>query len=219
MSKYGMALIIQGREINIPVLPSKLKVTSPGKNDTTIVLELGEILLLRTKGLRTVSWDSFFPANSGPYVSGRITSPIEIVRNIQKTRDQKIPLRFLLTSTDLDINTQMGIDTFDYEERSGELGDLYYSLKLCEWREYAPRRIALSDDPEQPALTQEPQRSGEPQAAAAKTYTVVKGDCLWNIAKKFYGQGSDWPKIYQANKGIIGSNPNLIYPGQVYTIP
>ena len=58
-----------------------------------------------------------------------------------------------------------------------------------------------------------------PPAAAAKTYTVKAGDCLWNIAKKFYGKGGDYTKIYNANKGTIGSNPNLIYPGQVFTIP
>ncbi len=50
------------------------------------------------------------------------------------------------------------------------------------------------------------------------TYTVVKGDCLWNIAKKFYGRGAQYVKIYNANKDKI-KNPNLIYPGQVLTIP
>ena len=52
-----------------------------------------------------------------------------------------------------------------------------------------------------------------------KTYTVKSGDCLWNIAKKYYGSGSSYTKIYEANKGTIGGNPNLIYPGQVLTIP
>ena len=51
-----------------------------------------------------------------------------------------------------------------------------------------------------------------------RTYTVVKGDCLWNIAKKYYGDGSQWNKIYDANTGKI-ANPNLIYPGQVFGIP
>ena len=52
----------------------------------------------------------------------------------------------------------------------------------------------------------------------AKTYTVKKGDCLWNIAKQFYGKGSQYSKIFNANKGTI-KNANLIYPGQVLTIP
>ena len=52
------------------------------------------------------------------------------------------------------------------------------------------------------------------------TYTVVKGDCLWNIAKKkdYYGNGFAWPKIYKANRDKI-KNPDLIYPKQVFTIP
>lgn len=217
MRNYGMTLIAGGREIDIPVLPEKLKVTSPGNNDTATVLVLDDVLILRKKGLRTVAWDSFFPVNDAPFVTGRITDPVEIVKAIQKARDSLDPVRFLITGTDLDINVRMGVETFDYEERAGELGDFYYSIKLSEWKDYSPRRIVLPPEPAKPAQAKEPERTGEPPKQ--KTYTVKAGDCLWNIAKKFYGKGSDYTKIYNANKGTIGSNPNLIYPGQVFTIP
>ena len=217
MRNYGMTLIAGGREIDIPVLPEKLKVTSPGNNATAPVLVLGDVLILRKKGLRTVAWDSFFPVNDAPFVTGRITDPVEIVKAIQKARDSLDPVRFLITGTDLDINVRMGVETFDYEERAGELGDFYYSIKLSEWKDYSPRRIVLPPEPAKPAQAKEPERTGEPPKQ--KTYTVKAGDCLWNIAKKFYGKGSDYTKIYNANKGTIGSNPNLIYPGQVFTIP
>ena len=52
----------------------------------------------------------------------------------------------------------------------------------------------------------------------AKSYSVKKGDSHWKIAKKQYGKGSSWTKIYNANKDKI-KNPNLIYPGQKFTIP
>ena len=58
-----------------------------------------------------------------------------------------------------------------------------------------------------PATTKSPQR----------TYTVKKGDCLWNIAKQFYGNGAMYTKIYDANTNKI-ANPNLIYPGQIFVI-
>lgn len=48
-------------------------------------------------------------------------------------------------------------------------------------------------------------------------YTVVKGDCLSVIAQKVrkqYGTSVTWQEIYSWNRSIIGSNPNLIYPGQ-----
>jgi nucleoid-associated protein YgaU len=47
-------------------------------------------------------------------------------------------------------------------------------------------------------------------------YTVVKGDTLYDIAKDHgYGAGKDnWKPLYQANKATVGSNPDLIFPGQ-----
>lgn len=221
MNPYGMTIIAQGREIEIPVLPPKLKVTSSGNNDKATVLELGDILILRKKGLRSITWDSFFPVNDAPFVTGRLSAPLDIVQAIQAARDTLEPVRLLITGTDLDINVRMGVETFDYEERSGELGDFYYSIKLTEWKDYSPRRVVLPPAPAQPAKTQEPERPGKPETPekTQKTYTVKKGDCLWNIAKAMYGKGSDYTKIYNANKGVIGKNPNLIYPGQVFVIP
>jgi nucleoid-associated protein YgaU len=50
------------------------------------------------------------------------------------------------------------------------------------------------------------------------THTVVPGDTLSGIARKYYGKAARWPEIYDANKDKI-KNPNMIYPGQVFVIP
>lgn len=55
-------------------------------------------------------------------------------------------------------------------------------------------------------------------AFAAESYTVQSGDYLKKIAKQIYGDASKWEAIYEANKDSI-KNPNLIYEGQVFTIP
>lgn len=52
--------------------------------------------------------------------------------------------------------------------------------------------------------------------SSSKTYTVRSGDTLSGIGSKY---GISWKKIYDANKSVIGSNPNRIYPGQTLTIP
>jgi LysM repeat protein len=56
----------------------------------------------------------------------------------------------------------------------------------------------------------------EPAGEAARTYTVESGDTLWAIAEKFYGDGNKYQIIADAS-GI--SNPDLIHPGEVLTIP
>ena len=52
----------------------------------------------------------------------------------------------------------------------------------------------------------------------AKTYKVKKGDSLWLIAKKHYGDGSKYKKIKEANKSKF-KHGNMIFSGQLLTIP
>ena len=74
--------------------------------------------------------------------------------------------------------------------------------------------------PAQPAApAPAPAATGTGGGGGGTTYTVKKGDNLWTLAKKFYGSGADYTKIYEANRDTIGKNPNLIYPGQTFTIP
>jgi len=58
-----------------------------------------------------------------------------------------------------------------------------------------------------------------PTSAPVKTYTVQEGDTLSVIAKKFYGDEAEYQKIYNANKDLIGSDPDMIKVGQELTIP
>ena len=52
-------------------------------------------------------------------------------------------------------------------------------------------------------------------------YIVKEGDTLSTIALEFYGNGTQayWQQIYDANRNVIGGNPNLIRPGQDLVIP
>ena len=60
--------------------------------------------------------------------------------------------------------------------------------------------------------------SSNATAINANTYVVQPGDNLWKIAKKVYGQGFVWRKIFDANSNVV-SNPGNIHVGQVLLIP
>ena len=58
-----------------------------------------------------------------------------------------------------------------------------------------------------------------PAQAQEQTYTVKKGDSLSKIAKRVYGDAQQWRRIYEANRALIGDNPDLIHPGQALKLP
>jgi hypothetical protein len=75
---------------------------------------------------------------------------------------------------------------------------------------------AVREPASAPAPEPAPAAPPPPPPPAARTYTVVSGDTLWAISERFYGDGSKYQEIADAS-GI--SNPDLILPGQVLTIP
>jgi nucleoid-associated protein YgaU len=77
-----------------------------------------------------------------------------------------------------------------------------------------------------PAVTTEPTPGMTPTSAPEATpsetnqipesYTVVKGDSLWKISEKIYGNGYKWVEIARANKLI---HPGIIHTGNTLTLP
>ena len=68
-----------------------------------------------------------------------------------------------------------------------------------------------------PVVEPQPEPKPEPAPApAGDSYTVVAGDCLWNIAYKLYGTGTLYTKLAEANKI---ADPYIIYIGQILTVP
>ena len=59
---------------------------------------------------------------------------------------------------------------------------------------------------------------GATLSAAGRTLVVQPGNSLWKMARESYGEGVRYTVIYEANKDQI-ANPDLIYPGQVFSVP
>lgn len=90
---------------------------------------------------------------------------------------------------------------------------------------YAGQELKIPNVPAKKITVAEPSvkmtASGKPATNSIEPgteYTTVHGDTYWNIAVRAYGDGYQWPKIYQANKKIFG-DPNLIHADVKIMIP
>ena len=142
-----------------------------------------------------------------------------MVRYFKEWKNKGTVVRVILTGTD--INQEMYVTNFSYGERDGT-GDIYYSMDLLEYRPIIVPTITENNsnntqNTNRPTDTNNKNDSSNKQ----KTHKVVKGDCLYDIAKKYYGNGNSYPKIKEANKSKYPSlaKNNVIYVNWELIIP
>ncbi len=96
--------------------------------------------------------------------------------------------------------------------------DVYKANKLTSENLEVGQELTLPDvSSKQPTATKQISTINKTATAiSGSTYTVVKGDFLWEIAIRAYGDGYKWVEIAKANKL---KNPNIIHSGNVLTLP
>lgn len=215
-TKYELWLTFDSEKekLRFPVLPENFRVSSGNNNDSVNVTGLGEILIMQNRPALQFSFSSFFPKYGFPGVKNP-PNPDTCIKKLQDWKNSTKPCHLIATTGKVDCH--VAIQNLNYEERGGDPGTYYFDLTLKEYREVKCRQITV-DIPTKTATVQ-PEEPRVDNTVQPQTYTVAKGDCLWNIAKKHLGDGSRWKEIYELNKDVIGGNPNLIYPGQTYTLP
>lgn len=211
--KYG------SKKYKLPVNPEEIKRTRKLSIERYQVLEGGEVSIPSYCALEEYSFEAEFPSKEYHYMEPGTKADADYYEKMfKKSQKNKKPIRFIASNeiTD-DISVNVLVESVEAVEKAGEEGDKYLILKLLEYKGAAKRYVAVQTPAgpvkqEVQTVTQE-----NPAVTENKTYTVAKGDTLWAIAKKFYGDGNKYPKIVSANSSI--KNPNLIYPGQVLSIP
>ena len=236
---YGYNFFFKvGKDVLIfPITPSKLNIKVGSNNKSVTLISGGDINILKSPSLIEIEFDARFPMRQYPYARNfaKFEDYWEVFKEL---KEKKESFRFIVTRTTpnnnrtWDTNLLVALEDIELDEDADEGDDVIVSFKLKQFKEYGVTTVKLKDD--KPKVNtnnnNNEKRPTNNKTKKSQTYTTKSGDCLWNIAKKFYGDGSKWKKIYNANKTAIendakkhgkksSSNGNLIYPGLKLTIP
>lgn len=208
--------------ITIPVNPEKISYKANVRFQEYDIINTGPANIPSGKELSYVGWECFFPGESlrkQPFVK-KYTDPHTLRNQIEYWRKSGKKVKVAISTTP--INMYCYVNTYE-ESHEGSNGNIYYTIEF----------VSAVDVKVETVKKKKGKTSGKKRnskRSGAKTYTVKKGDCLWNISKKFYKKSSDWKKIYKANKSTIekaakkhgkksSNKGHWIYPGTKLKIP
>jgi len=215
----------------LPVSPDKLTLKINNNNKTYDLINNQEINVLKNAGLTDIEFKALLPNVKYPFAmyKGGFEMASYFLNNIEKLKVNKTPFQFIVSrklpngKVLFDTNMTVAIEDYKIIEDAKDGFDVTVELKLKQYKQYSTKTMQITIQQYRPPVVERPVVNTQPTASTSSSpsgqnYTVKKGDCLWNIAKRFYGNGSKYTVIYNANKSKI-KNPNLIYPGQVFWIP
>lgn len=208
----------------LPVAPGEISTKIKNANKTLTLVNEGEISFLRAAGLTELEFTVLLPATPYSFAlyDGGYKAPAAYLSHFERLKTGREPFQFIvvreLTGGGSIHNTNLTVSLEDYtvREKSTEGSDLLVDLRLKQYRPYGTSRVQVIKQKTRVKKARRAENS--PAPAQNGSYTVRDGDCLWNIAKALYDDGSRYTELYEANRDKI-QNPNLIYTGQVLTIP
>ena len=214
-------------KVLLPVPPSKMTTKISNKNKTVTLINDGEVSILKSQGLTEISFDLLLPNVEYPfadYKSGKFKNAKYFLDKFEKLKSNKTAFQFIVSrelpkGKDLfSTNITVSLEDYSIIEDAKEGFDVTASIKLKQYKLFSTKVVQLQTTiaaSSSSGVIFIPAKEEIPPKVNTSTippYTVKSGDCLWNICKRFLGDGSKYSQIAKLNNI---SNPNIIYSGQV----
>lgn len=185
------------RKIELTINPKNLTIKDSVANTRKNVDRKGEVNLPGHRGLKEVTINTFLPGN---------------LKLIDRWKKNNTKLRVVISNPKMNFLALLDSESTTLVEGRN---DVLIDWSLSEYKKInVPTVEAVSGlFVTEPALSE---RSEENAPAAGGSETVKKGTTLWALAVKYYGDGTKWTKISQANGGV---DPKKLKIGTVLTIP
>lgn len=226
-----------GDVLTFPITPGELTIKVGSNNKVVTLISEGDINILKSPSLTEIEFEARFPMRKYPY-SREYSAFQNYFDKFKDLKENKKPFRFIVAREMMkggrtwDTNILVALEEFEINEDADEGDDVLITFNLKQYKEYGVKQLSASSIKTTTSTSSITRSNTNAPSSNNKSssYTIKNGDCLWNIAKKFYGDGSKWTKIYNANKSAIeadakkhgkssSSNGHWVWAGLKLTIP
>jgi len=207
-----------------PVAPSEMTIKINGRNESIVLMNEGEVNIIKKPGLTDIEFEVLLPNVKYPFAvyPNGFQAATFYLDKLEKLKVSDKPFQFIVNrmmpNGNLLFDTNMSVTLEDYEiKESADNGfDVTVSIILKQYRAYGNKKVTIKKDTKSNSKSTSKavveQTRPTTNKTTPKTHTVVKGDTLWAIAKKYLGDGSKSAELAKINNI---SNPNVIQVGQV----
>lgn len=199
-------LITDDGQFELSVNPPEISVTQDNKDKTIDLLNVGEINVPGKRGLVKVSLATFLPDSNSPFFTG--TAPEQIVQAVKKAKNGQKSIRIIISGSD--VNTLFNVQSMNEIYKEGQ-GDIYISWAFVELRDLNTGQVASFVR----RYTDTGLCTRNTKQRVPKAVIVKSGDTLWNLARRYYDDGSRWKDIALANDMY----EDALVPGMRLIIP
>jgi hypothetical protein len=216
------------------------------QNRTVSLINDGEINILKKAGLTDIEFTCLIPQVLYPFAVylDDFKPASFFLESFEELKESLEPFQFIVTRLkpggNLLFNSNITVSLEDYkiiENWEDNTFDLEVEITLKQYKHYGTKEIEIIEPPPpaggEAAITTvdappiaiihyDRPPENPPQA---RTHTVVRGDSLWEISRRFLNNGGRWREIYNLNPQIAQRNlgtglpSSTIYPNQVLQLP
>ncbi|MGE7021990.1 LysM peptidoglycan-binding domain-containing protein [Solibacillus cecembensis] len=215
--------------VQLPIAPPSMSMKINNKNETLILMNEGEVNILKKAGLTDIEFEVEFPNVKYPFAvyPDGFQPASHYLEKLEKLKTAQEPFQFIVNrmkpdgSLLFDTNMTVSLEDYTIDENAENGFDIKVTIPLKQFRPYGTKKLNIKNEPSKAATgssdTTKQKATVEKSRPTTgketpKTHTVKSGDTLWAIAKKYLGDGSKSTQLAKLNNL---SNPNLIKAGQV----
>lgn len=207
-----------GNSIALSMLPEQLDHKSEASFERYNIIKVGPVEVHNGNELSSFSWSGRLPKRNMKGMAfvkeWHWQPPEQLERIIRGWQESGTILNFMVTETN--INYDVTVREFNISLKGENFWD--YSIELAEHKDlkiYTVQEAASKRISGNTRIMSNVTYAREKQIS----YTIKQGDTLWNLAKRYLGNGALYTKIYELNRDVIGVDPSILRVGMVITLP